>query len=164
MLSPCTTRFLGRELHSYFMAPPQSRRCSSVCFSLTLLFFLSFLLNAWRSKVAEDLLSLTPVHSGSSLLGAAGEGLLLRLGSRGTQAQAALNEGVRNAPLVLVSDLERQSINQHLFIEPFATTRSPELIGQTSEVGGGWGKSASLVIKPWTDKRMNGWLGRLKKG
>lgn len=46
------------------------------------------------SKVAEDLLSLVPVHRGRSLLAAAGEELLPGLSSGGAQAQATLYERV----------------------------------------------------------------------
>lgn len=53
----------------------------------------SFLLRL-HSKVAEDLLSLAPVHWRRSLLVAAGEYLLSGLGSSGAQTQAAVDERV----------------------------------------------------------------------
>lgn len=58
------------------------------------------------SEVAEDLLSLVPVHGGRSLLLAASEDLLFGLGSCGTQTQSTVHEGVWNTPLVLIVGLE----------------------------------------------------------
>lgn len=58
------------------------------------------------SEVAEGLMFLVPVHSRSSLLVAAGQGLEFSLSSGGTETQATVHEGVQNAPVVLIVDLQ----------------------------------------------------------
>lgn len=76
---------------------------------LFLVFFChsSFLLEL-DLEVAEDLLSFTPVHGGRSLLATAGEEPLSRLGGCGAQAQATLNERVRDAPVILIGNLKHR--------------------------------------------------------
>lgn len=109
-------------------------------------------------KVAEDLLSFAPVHGGRSLLVAAGEELLPRLGSRGAQTQAALNERIRNAPLVLIGNLRHKIGDLSWTAVGFCqghTTHRPPLTGMLM---------SELLISDWVVELLEDWDAELPLG
>ena len=79
------------------------------------------------SEVAEDLLSLVPVHRGRSLLVAAGEGILLCLGSCRAQSQATVHERVWNTPVVLIRHLQHTQTHTFVNTTHSATSHSCHL-------------------------------------
>ncbi len=127
-----------------------------------------------RSKVAEDLLSLVPVHRRRSLLAAAGESLLFSLSSCGTQTQAAVHERVRNTPVVLIRDLHthkrtcfRHTLTNDSFSVLFLTLFLSHLLSHLDAhvraadfwLGGGtsWGLRCWAPIVPGFWRRVCDW-------